>query len=105
MTLTGFDSKQYGDDILSIQKLSILLQRKIAGQHPILWSTVPYNDFQCIEFSNRLFSKSSLADDDDRCDFAEGVDPYGILAGFVNDRWIHTADNVVKYFQAPSSDE
>lgn len=70
---------------------------QLPAESLVPWTPIVDAGHQCLEFSNRYFSRSPL-DMQNLAKFDHGIDPKGILAALdVQGRY--TEDNVVLYFE------
>jgi hypothetical protein len=68
------------------------------------WAPDKFRDWSCIGAGNRYFSTGTIAATAETVPFDSLVDPEGVLASVDSNRYCHTVDNAVGYFQREKKD-
>ncbi|KAF8326445.1 hypothetical protein F5887DRAFT_1084538 [Amanita rubescens] len=99
VTLTGFGTERFEKCIKTIGKIQSIFERHIP-EDKLQESTIIGNcdEHLGLHFTNRYFTNKHHEPYAQQIPFTSDIDPSGILAGLVNNNFIHCEQNEVKYY-------
>ena len=99
ISLSGFGTTLFEATIEGLANFFALLARPIPPSRLTTNTVIDMlNGKPSINLSNRYFTPKKDAPMSNCVPFPNQVDPHGVLTAMIGDRYIHTEDNVVKYF-------
>lgn len=102
ITMIGFDSKSFADSIKGIYEIEDIFSRQVGEDKMVLWKNGTYLEWDTIYASNRYFTSTRNHSNIQPVAFNKLVDPHGTLGALSllsGGKWVHSADNVVEYYQ------
>lgn len=100
--ITGFGSEHFERAVSSAANIGVFMQESIDIDLVDKWSPVRFQTWSALEFTNRYFVHQNIEGDMIPVEFGDRVDADGLLAQISGDKWVHTEENVVSYFQRVS---
>ncbi|KAK7038678.1 hypothetical protein VNI00_010562 [Paramarasmius palmivorus] len=96
--LTGLNTATFSRALDGLARVDSLLRKAIRDNegHVITGNT---DGFTTIDVANRYFTSKRFANDEHHIGFTTDVDPKGILNDLRGEAFVHTADNVVEFYQ------
>ncbi|KAK7027424.1 hypothetical protein VNI00_015260 [Paramarasmius palmivorus] len=96
--LTGFNSPAFTNAIEGLTRIVGHLRSSVREYKPFTVSGST-GGYQTLDVYNRYFTSKRFATDEQHISFSKDIDPNGILEELRGDSFVHTADNVVEYYQ------
>ena len=103
--LTGLGYESFDKAIRVIYALEQLMTRSLPPNSCHSWAPSLFENFPTIDIGNRYFTQRSEVLVDDIASFSSAIDPHGILAHSGGDKYVHTMDNLVQYYERIKDNE
>jgi hypothetical protein len=97
--LTGLDTDKFKAALEGIATICSTFTKYMGADQLQPWAPDKFRDWNSIGAGNRYFSTGTIAATAETVPFDSLVDPEGILASVDGNKYHHTVDNAVGYFQ------
>lgn len=99
--LTGLSLSKFNNAMASTCAIEDMFQQVIPTGTMDDWAPSSFQGYTTIDISNRYFTLAHLEkQDDEQVPFSTSVDPDRILLMAMGNKFIHTEDNEVEYYEA-----
>src|ERR1700720_2160118 len=98
--LMGLGAPLFQDCIGNIQRLSQILSRQVPEGNMDLFQHSNFLEYPALDIGTRYFTSRRDNPVGPSTPFDSSVDPKGILASIVDDKYFYGSDNVVQYYSA-----
>ena len=95
--LTGLGAPLFQDCIGNIQRLSQILSRQVPKGNMDLFQHSNFLEYPALDIGTRYFTSRRDDPVEPSAPFDSSVDPKGILASIVDDKYFYGPDNIVLY--------
>jgi hypothetical protein len=101
VTISGLGSHIFNNAVQGIHQIHDLFSRTFDAGTIESWTPSIFEDYEAIDMSNRFFTPRQHARTDHITTFSRAVDPDNILhtAMSQDDKFTHTEDNEVEYYE------
>ncbi|KAJ7587639.1 hypothetical protein C8J56DRAFT_1050881 [Mycena floridula] len=101
IAITGLDSKQFENTIMCISEICEHFDRSFPDNAMARWmpNKLDNSNYDLVQVSNRYFTKKQDANPEDKIPISTEIDPHNYLTRAAGQELVHTADNIVDYFQ------
>ena len=99
VSLTALGVEGFQTAVESIEEIHRLFSRNFPEGALEGWAPSQFEGFLTIDAANRFFTHCSLANAADIIPFSTTIDPDGVLKKGITERYIHTSENVVEYYE------
>ncbi|PBK65102.1 hypothetical protein ARMSODRAFT_978521 [Armillaria solidipes] len=93
--LVGLGSNMFDNVVAAIKEIQVMGEREFREGEMEEWKPTMAKEFVTVDLTN----------DEEGIPISQDVNPAGILAKMAQHRWIHTEDNVVRYYRGTLDDE
>ena len=98
--LSGLDLPAFHEDLKAIRNINAAFEAEFPPGKFQPLEVVNVHGQDCIRISNRFLTpKSDTGSSQHIADSMKLIDPYGILQRAAGPKYVHTEDNVVKYYK------
>ena len=98
--LTGLGAPLFQDCIGNIQRLSQILSRQVPEGNMDIFQHSNFLEYPALDIGTRYFTSRKDDPVGPSAPFDNSVDPTGILASIVDDKYFYGPDNIVLYHLA-----
>ena len=103
--LTGLDTHKYKTALEGIAAIHSTFTKYMRSDKLQVWTPDTFREWSAVSVGNRYFSTGAIAASAEAVPFNNLVDPDGVLATVDSDKYRHTVDNDVGYFERQKKDD
>jgi len=103
--LTGLDTHKYKAALEGIATIHSTFTKYMRSDKLQAWTPDTFREWSAVGAGNRYFSTGVIAASAEAVPFNNLVDPDGVLAAVDSDKYRHTIDNEVGYFERQKKDD
>ena len=103
--LTGLDTHKYKAALEGIATIHSTFTKYMRSDKLQAWTPDTFREWSAVGAGNRYFSTGVIAASAEAIPFNNLVDPDGVLAAVDSDKYRHTVDNEVGYFERQKKDD
>lgn len=103
--LVGLGSNRFDDAVAAIKEIQVMGEREFREGEMEERKPTTAKEFITVDLSNRYFRPRNSTNEEEEIPISQDIDPASILAKMAQRRWIHTEDNVVRYYRGMMDDE
>ncbi|KAK0433173.1 hypothetical protein EV421DRAFT_1741773 [Armillaria borealis] len=97
--LVGLGSKSFDNTVSAIKAMQVMGEQEFREGKLEEWKLVAAKGFETVDLLNQYFRPRNSSNEDEGIPIAADVDPSGILGRIAQRKWIHTEDNVIRYYR------
>jgi hypothetical protein len=103
--LTGLDTNKFKAALEGITAIHSTFTKYMRSEKLQDWAPDIFRNWTAVGAGNRYFSTGAIAASADAVSFNHLVDPDGVLGSVNSDKYRHTIDNEVGYFERQKKDD
>ncbi|TFK51926.1 hypothetical protein OE88DRAFT_1612848, partial [Heliocybe sulcata] len=105
ITISGLSAEIFSKALKGITVIHRHMSRFFKDGAMQAWAPSDLQGHPAINIKSRYFSSTRDLGNPSSIPFDKRLDPNGILTNLVDDKWVHTQDNVVDYCQAKETED
>lgn len=105
VSLTALGGECFQNAVESIEEIHRLFARNFPQDALEAWSPGQFEVFHTIDTANRFYTHRSIANATEIIPFSSNIDPHSLLKNRITEKYVHTTENVVEYYEKATDGE